>query len=177
MHVVWILLFLLVLALAWVLTLFSMPGNWLIVAAAATFAFLGAADDKPAISWMVVAVLAGLAALGEVIEFAASALGTTRAGGSRRGALLAIGGAVVGSIVGAVVGLPIPVVGSVVGVLLFASLGAMTGAMIGESWKGRTLDESIEVGQAAFWGRLAGTLAKTGIGTVMVLVAGVAAVV
>ena len=176
MHVPWIFLFLLVLALSWGLTLFSLPGNWLIVAAAAIYAYLSTADAQPAISWTVVAVLAGLAALGEVIEFAASAVGTSRAGGSKRGALLAILGAVVGSVVGAVIGLPIPVVGSVVGVLLFASLGAMAGAMVGESCKGRTLDEIIEVGQAAFWGRLAGTLAKTGIGTVMVLVAAVAAV-
>ena len=175
MHFVWSLLFLLVLVLAWGLTLFSLPGNWLIVAAAATYACLTSADAEPAIGWISVAVLAGLAALGEVIEFAASAVGTSRAGGSKRGALLAILGAVVGSVAGALLGLPIPVVGSIVGMLLFASLGAMAGAMVGESWKGRTLDESIEVGRAAFWGRLSGTLAKTGIGTVMVLVAALAA--
>ena len=176
MHILWLLLFLVVLALSWCLTLFSLPGNWLIVAAAAVFAYLTNTNGEPTIDWITVAVLAGLATAGEVLEFSASAFGTSRAGGSKRGALLAIVGAVIGSGVGAVIGLPIPVVGSIVGVLLFASLGAMAGAIVGESWKGRTLDESIEVGQAAFWARLAGTLAKIGIGTAMVLVAALAAV-
>jgi uncharacterized protein YqgC (DUF456 family) len=176
MYLVWLLLLLLVLALSWCLTLFSLPGNWLIVLAAAVYASLTISDGEPEIGWVTVAVLAGLATAGEVLEFAAGAFGTSRAGGSKRGALLAIAGAVIGSGVGAMVGLPIPVVGSIVGVLLFASLGAMTGAIVGESWKGRTLDESIEVGQAAFWARLAGTLAKIGIGTAMVLVAALAAV-
>src|SRR5262245_43829261 len=139
-----ILLFLL-LALGWGLTLFSLPGNWLIVAAAAAYAFLTPDGNEPLIGWTTVAVLAGLATLAEVLEFAAGAVGASRAGGSKRGALLAIVGAVVGSAAGAVIGLPIPVVGSIAGVLLFASLGAMAGAIVGESWKGRTLEESIEI--------------------------------
>ena len=57
---------------------------------------------------------------------------------------------------------------SVVAALLGASLGAMAGAVAGERWKGRTLDESMEVGNAAFWGRLLGTMGKTLLGGVMI---------
>ena len=62
-------------------------------------------------------------------------------------------------------------VGSVVAAVLFAAIGALLGAMLGEQWKGRELGESWQIGQAAFWGRLLGTLAKSLIGLVMVAVA------
>jgi uncharacterized protein len=58
-----------------------------------------------------------------------------------------------------------------VGALFFAGMGATLGAMLGEFWKGRSLDHSWTVGQAAFWGRLLGTLAKVVIGALMVGVA------
>ncbi len=67
-------------------------------------------------------------------------------------------------------------IGSIVAAVLFAGLGAMVGALIGESWKGRGLGESWQVGKAAFWGRLLGTLAKVVVGSVMVVVAVVALV-
>jgi hypothetical protein len=73
------------------------------------------------------------------------------------------------------VGLPIPVIGSLVAAILFAGAGALVGAMLGETWKGRTLAESWKVGQSAFWGRLLGALAKTGIATAMLVIAMVAA--
>ncbi|MBW3599965.1 MAG: DUF456 family protein, partial [Planctomycetes bacterium] len=80
-------------------------------------------------------------------------------------------------VLGAVVGVPIPVIGPIVGALLFASLGAMGGAMLGEHWKGRTMEEGLQVGQAAFWGRLFGTLGKMMCGAVMLVVVVVALVV
>lgn len=158
----------------WCLTMLSMPGNWLIVAAAALFAWLAPAESFD-ISWQIVALLLVLAVVAELLEFAASALGATKAGGSRRGAVLAIGGSVAGALIGAGVGLPIPFVGSLLGAVLFAGVGALAGAMLGETWKGRTLAESWKVGQSAFWGRLLGALAKTGIATAMVVITAVAA--
>ncbi len=94
-----------------------------------------------------------------------------RAGGSRRSAVLALVGSLAGGATGVLVGVPIPLVGPLVAAVLFAGLGALAGAMLGESWKGRSLDQSVRVGKAAFWGRLFGTLAKTLIGAVMVVVA------
>jgi hypothetical protein len=55
---------------------------------------------------------------------------------------------------------PIPVIGSVVAAVLFAGLGAMAGAILGEVSAGQRLDTSWQIGKAAFWGRLAGTLGK-----------------
>lgn len=164
------------LVVGWCMTMLSMPGNWLMVASVALFAWL-APPESFDISWTVVGVLIALAVLAELLELAASALGAKRAGGSRRGAVLAIVGSMVGAIIGAFVGVPIPVVGSLVAAILFAGLGALVGAMLGETWKGRTLAESWKVGQSAFWGRLLGALAKTGIATAMVVITAVAALV
>jgi len=41
---------------------------------------------------------------------------------------------------------------------------------LGEQWSGRSVDDSLQVGQAAFWSRLAGTVAKMVIGCVMLAV-------
>ncbi len=95
----------------------------------------------------------------------------SKAGGSRRSAALALVGSLIGGISGLAIGVPVPVIGSLVAAVLFAALGALAGAMIGESWKGRDLDQSLRVGKAAFWGRVLGTLAKALIGAVMVVVA------
>ena len=46
----------------------------------------------------------------------------------------------------------------------------MVGAFLGESWKGRDFDTSIEIGKAAFIGRILGTVAKVAICTLMVIV-------
>jgi hypothetical protein len=115
-------------------------------------------------------VLAALAVLGELVELAAGAMGVKKAGGSRRGAALAIAGSIVGSVVGIFVGLPIPLVGSLVGAVLFGAGGALVGAMIGERWKGRDLDASFEIAKAAFFGRVLGTVAKMIVSSIMVFV-------
>ncbi len=159
------------LVVGWLLTLFSLPGNWLMVGATALFAALVAPDSLAAIDWATVIALTALAAVGEIVETAAAALGAARHGGSKRAALLAVVGSVVGSLIGAGVGVPIPVVGSVVGAILFAGIGAMVGAVLGEEWKGTAGPQVWRVGQAAFWGRLLGTLGKVTIASVMVVVA------
>ena len=171
------LIMLVVLAAGWLLTVLGLPGNWLIVAATAIFALLVPASWRTDISGLVVVAVVVLAVVGELLEFAAGAMGTSRAGGSKRAAALALVGSMIGAVVGAVVGLPIPVVGSFVAVLLFAAAGATGGAMIGESWKRRTLDEGWEVGKGAFWGRLLGTLGKILVGSVIVAVVALALVV
>ncbi|HJT33207.1 MAG TPA: DUF456 domain-containing protein [Pirellulales bacterium] len=171
----YVLLLLIALATGWVMTLLSMPGNWIMIAATAIYAYFMPDDSRFDISWTTIGILIGLALLAELLELAAGAMGAARAGGSKRGAVLAAVGSMVGALAGAFVGLPIPVVGSVIAAILFAGLGALGGAMLGESWKGRGLEESWKVGQAAFWGRLLGTLAKTTLASVMVAVAMVAA--
>ena len=154
----------------WALNVVGLPGNWLIVAAAALYGLVVAADSRLDISWWGILTLLCLAALGEVIEFAASAFGVKRAGGSRRGAVLAMAGALAGGALGLVLGTPIPLIGSFLGALLFAGLGAAAGAVLGEQWRGQGWDKSLRIGRVAFWARLLGTSGKTVVGAVMVLV-------
>jgi uncharacterized protein YqgC (DUF456 family) len=168
MSMLWAFLLLIILLLGLVLTLLGLPGNWLMVAAVIIYVLLMPERSPVSIGWGVAVALAVLASLGELLEFLAGALGAARAGGSRRGAMLALVGSLVGGIVGLFVGLPIPVVGPIIGAVLLASAGAFTGAVLGEQWKGRTFDDSWRIGEAAFWGRLLGTVAKTAIGAAMV---------
>jgi uncharacterized protein len=162
------LLLVVVLLISWAATLIGMPGNWLIVLAAAVYAYCIPVDSHVAIGWGVVATLVVLAALGEGVELLAGVMGTARVGASRRSAILALLGSFAGAMLGIVIGLPIPLIGSFVATLLFASLGAMAGGMLGERWAGRNIGASWQVGEAAFWGRLAGTLGKVLIGAIMV---------
>src|SRR5689334_15648418 len=105
LYYLWAILFIAACGLAWFTTLFSLPGNWLIVGCAALFAWLLLPDAR-GITWTTVAVLVGLAVLGEVVEFAAGAAGAAKQGASKRGVALAMVGALVGSVAGVAIGLP-----------------------------------------------------------------------
>lgn len=166
-----------VLAAGWVMTLLSLPGNWLMVLVVAIYAWLVPAEWRGDVSWAVVLVVLLLAIVGEILETLAVAVGTSRAGGSRRAALLGLCGSLGGGLIGALVGVPIPVVGPLVGAVLFAAAGAAFGAYVGEAWKGRTADESWKVSQAAFVGRLLGTMAKILAASVIVAIVAGAVVV
>lgn len=155
----------------WGATLFTLPGNWGIVLATALFAAFVHDDAGHGIGWWTVGVIVGLAALAEVLEVAAGAAGAAKHGGSRRGMILAVIGAMLGSLAGAALGSPIPVVGLIIGALGGGSLGAFLGAWLGETWKGRTSDERLAISTAALTGRLLGTFAKLLIGIVLVVIA------
>ena len=161
---------LLLMGTGWVLTVFCLPGNWLMVASVGVYAYLVPNQWRVDIGWIVVAVLLALAVIGEIVESAAVAVGAQRAGGSKRSAFLALFGSVGGGLIGGVLGLPVPLVGPIVAVVIGAALGATGGAMIGEHWKGRSAEQGWEVGKAAFWARLFGTLGKIGVACMMVAV-------
>ena len=141
--------------LGWCLTLVSLPGNWLIVVLSLLFTLLVTTNSGLGLSWSVMAALLVLAIAGEVIEMVAGAAGAARLGASRRSVALSLVGAIVGSFVGMAVGLPIVIVGS---------------AVLGEHWKGRSLEQGVQVGTAAFLGRLLGTAGKLIVATIMTVV-------
>jgi uncharacterized protein YqgC (DUF456 family) len=147
--------FILLVGLGWLLTLFTLPGNWLIGAAAAGYAWLVPDDTRWDLRWSYVGVAVGLAVAGEIVEGLAGAAGVRRLGGSRRSAFLSIIFSVVGAIVGTGA-IPVPIVGTMLG----ACLGAMVGAVLGETWLGADPEAVRRIGWAAFWGRLFGSLAK-----------------
>lgn len=164
----------LALIVGWFLTLLAMPGIWVMVAAAALYAWLGPQSGVTQLTWQTVIVLIVMAAIGEILEFLAGMLGARRAGGSRRAALYAILGSLIGAIGGAAVGIPIPLVGSAIAAVVGGALGAFGGAAYAEHSLGVELHQSVKVGQAAFWGRLLGTGAKTIIASIMAIIAIVA---
>ncbi len=176
-YYLWATLLLLVNLTAWASTLLTLPGNWVILAATAVFAFFYPADSFPAddghgLTWALVAVIAGLAVLGEVIEFAAGAAGAAKQGASRRAVLLALVGTVFGSLLGAVFGsfIPIPLIGTMIGAIGGGAGGAFVGAYLGEWWMGKTSEERLTVSTAAMVGRLLGTFGKLAIGAVMLVI-------
>lgn len=171
MEHLWAALLLILLATGWILTLLGMPGNWLMVAAALGYVLVVPAVSALAMGWTTLVVLLALASIGEVLEFFAGALGVAKAGGSRRGVVFALAGSIAGGVVGLFAGVPVPIIGPLLGAVLLAGAGAFAGAVLGEQWKGRGLDESLKIGQAAFWGRVLGTVAKSAVGTIMVGVA------
>jgi uncharacterized protein YqgC (DUF456 family) len=168
-------LYLLALAIGWVLALVGLGGTWIMVGVSVLYTWLIPAASPFQLGWTAVISLAVLAALGEGIEFLAGALGARKAGGSRRSIVLSLVGSVFGSLLGAVAGsVVLPIIGTLIGAILCAGLGAMGGSILGERWKGKELKASLETGKAAFWGRVLGTVGKTLFGTVMVLVAALA---
>jgi len=172
LYYLWVALLTLALSASWLATFFTLPGNWIMVALCAAFAFfIPEAEYGRGFGWGVVGGLAVLALIGELLELAASALGATKAGGSKRGAALALVGSMIGSLVGAAIGFPVPIIGPLIGVLLGGGAGAAAGALLGEKWKGREFDDSLPVGAAAFWGRILGTVAKSAVGLGMIVVA------
>ncbi len=146
----------------------GLPGNWFIVALAAGGWWLAPETSRIHVALLPLLAITLIAALGELLEFAASALGASRMGGSKRGTLLAIGGSICGAIIGLFFGsiIPIPIVGPVIASLLLGAGGAFTGAVTGERWAGKDWDASFQIGNAAFWGRLLGTVGKAVCGTV-----------
>ena len=166
---VWLTLFIVAIILFWALNLIGLPGNWMIVAIAVLWLFVGPA--KYQFHWAIPVTLTVLAVIAELIEFLASVLGTKKLGGSTRGATLSVVGSIVGGMAGAFIGIPfpIPLVGMVIGSVLFAAGGAWVGASLGEKWIGKSTEESLKIGGAAFVGRLVGTAGKLMIGSTMVV--------
>jgi uncharacterized protein YqgC (DUF456 family) len=98
----------------------------------------------------------GLAALGEVLEFLAAAVGLRRGGGSRRG--------LVGALLGAIAGVfltPLFAFVPVLGLLLGVLLGTFVGALLGElSHERRSVRVALRPALWAALGRLLGTTGK-----------------
>ncbi len=163
----------LLLLTSWVTNVLGIPGNWINLALIGLWMFLARDTEVMGYTWIALIAMIVVAVLGEIIEFAAGALGTSAVGGSKRSGVLSLVGSMIGGVVGMFVGLPIPIpiIASVISALLFACGGALAGAALGEYWAEGKWDTSLKVGHAAFWARLIGTVAKTFCGAVIVAVA------
>ncbi|MCC6508392.1 MAG: DUF456 domain-containing protein [Pirellulaceae bacterium] len=155
---------------AWCGSVLGLPGNWLIVALAAGAWYLAEPGTPLTIGPGVLLTLVLLAATGETLEFLAGALGVKKLGGSRRSTWLAVLGSLAGAVLGFVVGSGIPVVGNVLMSLLGSALGAFGGALYGERTAGSDWEPALQIGGAAFIGRLLGTASKLLCGAMMLII-------
>jgi len=137
-------------------------GNWVIFGAVG---IVWAATGFEHFGVWPLAVLAGLAVLGEVLETAAAGYGAARFGGNRRAAVAACVGCVLGAIAGT---LWFPVVGTLAGACLGAFAGAVAHEYLNEQKETR---QALWTGLGAALGKVAGLFAKVLVGLVMLLVA------
>jgi uncharacterized protein YqgC (DUF456 family) len=167
-YYLWALLLFAMNVAAWSSNIFTLPGNWLIIAFTASFAWLLPSDERANVSWMCVFGLIVLAIIGEVIEFFASAAGAAKHGASKRAVVLSLAGSLVGSFAGVFLGAIIPIVGSAIGAIAFGAVGAFAGGYWGEQWRGNQHEQRVAVAQGALMGRLFGTFGKLFVGAIMV---------
>lgn len=118
-----------------------LPGTALVLAGIVLAAWI---DDFTRIGGVTLAVVALLAVLSWVLEFAAGLMGAGRVGASRQ----ALAGAAIGTVVGLFLGL--------VGVLFMPLVGAAAGEYLAR----RDQQRALHVGLAAWLGILVGLVAK-----------------
>src|SRR5215210_6988145 len=100
---------------------FGLPGLWLIVLGVLGYGWL---TDFQTMSATFLALVIGLALVGEIVEGWIGFRFAQRYGGSKRAGW----GALIGGLIGVVVGVPLPIVGSVIG----GFVGAFAGAAVFE---------------------------------------------
>lgn len=138
-----------------VFVVLTLPGIWLMVAVSALCLWW----QPELITWKAVLTLGILALIAEAVEFFASAAGSKKFGGSKRGALGSIVGTILGAIAGTVM-IPIPIMGTILGGILGAGLGAMIveRAIVQQTWT-----DSMKSGGGAAAGRAVSIFVKLGL--------------
>jgi uncharacterized protein len=134
----------------------GLPGLWVMAGGFLAYGWLTAFRSVSVAS---IAIVIGLAFLGEIVEGWLGFRLARRYGGSSRAGW----GALVGGLVGAGVGVPVPVVGSVIG----AFVGSFAGAAVFEFVGSRRANVAIGAGWGAVLGRAAAAAAKIGLGLVI----------
>jgi uncharacterized protein YqgC (DUF456 family) len=163
-HTIALLVLALCLVVGLVLVPLGLPGLW--VMAAGVLAYGGLTEFR-SVGVATIAVVLGLAFLGEILEWWIGFGLARRYGGSRRAGW----GALLGAIVGAVVGVPVPIVGSVIG----AFVGSFGGAALFEYSLSGTAATAVRAGWGAMLGRAVAAGAKVAIGVVIAVIGTVAA--
>jgi uncharacterized protein YqgC (DUF456 family) len=134
----------------------GLPGLWVMVLGVLGYGWL---TDFKSVGIATIAIVLGLAFVGEIAESLIGFRFAKRYGGSSRAGW----GALLGGIVGAVLGVPVPILGSVIG----AFVGSFFGAVLFEytrTWKTRT---AMGAGWGAVLGRAAAAAAKIALGVVI----------
>jgi uncharacterized protein len=143
----------------------GLPGLWVMVLGVIGYGWL---TGFHAVGVATIAIVVGLALVGEIIEWWLGFWFAERYGGSRRAGW----GALVGGIVGAVVGAPVPVIGSVIG----AFLGSFAGAALFEYTRLRSPGVALRAGWGAVLGRAAASALKMALGLAIAVIGVFAAI-
>jgi uncharacterized protein YqgC (DUF456 family) len=162
LHLLLYILLFLSLVAGLVILVVNLPGLWVMVLATAVYSVLYRPIlTHPTIG--VILVLLAMAAAAEIVDFFAAGAGAKRAGGTSRG----LWGAIIGSIAGAIVGsIMLPLILTLVGVCV----GTFIGAFIGELSGGMAFGQATRISTYATLGRLAGTVGKMIIGSIMLVI-------
>jgi uncharacterized protein YqgC (DUF456 family) len=141
-----------------VLVAFTLPGLWLMTAAAAGYAAL---THFNFVGKYTLIVLLALSLIAEVIDFGWGGVAAKQAGGGRPSVYGGLAGGILGGIFFTFI--PIPIISTIVGICLGSFIGAAAMEML---W-GRETVHSLQIGLGAAKGKLLGIVAKMVFGGVM----------
>ncbi|HSV14951.1 MAG TPA: DUF456 domain-containing protein [Tepidisphaeraceae bacterium] len=145
------------------LAAFTLPGLWLMLAAAAGYAFL---THGQYLSYKTLIALLVLAAIAEIAEFVLGGAGAKKAGASKWG----IVGGLVGAILGGLFLTGVIPIFAPLSTIIGICLGSFAGAFGIELALGRPIMQSVNIGYGAAKGRLLGIANKVAVGVVMFLI-------
>ena len=137
----------------------GLPGLWVMVGGILTYGWLTGFRN---VGIATIAIVLGLAFLGEIIENWIGFRYAKRYGGSTRSGW----GALIGGLVGAGVGVPVAIIGSVIG----AFIGSFLGAAVFEYSYSRHTGVATRAAWGAVVGRAAGAAIKIALGLIIALV-------
>jgi len=137
----------------------GLPGLWVMVAGILAYGWL---TGFHSVGVAMIAIVLGIAFLGEIIDNWLGFRYAKRYGGSTRSGW----GALVGGVVGAIIGVPVAVIGSVIG----AFLGSFIGAALFEYTYSRHTGVAARAGWGAVMGRIAAAAVKIALGVVIAII-------
>jgi uncharacterized protein YqgC (DUF456 family) len=143
-----------------VLVAFTLPGLWLMTAAAGGYAAL---THFKYVGPYTLTTLLGLSLIAEIIDFAWGGVAAKQAGGGKPSVIGGVIGGILGGIFLSII--PIPIVSTIVGVCV----GAFIGAAVLEMLYGRETAHSLQIGLGAAKGKFLGIVAKFVFGGIMFL--------
>ncbi len=150
--------FMFVLGIVLLLSVFGLPGNWIMLGLVAVYHFVLPVESPLGVGYWAIAL--GVAVLGEVLEFLLQVKQAKKYGSSTTGTV----GGVIGALVLAVMMAPLFFgIGAFVGALL----GAFLGCFLFELLRGQDARAAAQAAKGAMFGRFLGTVCKLACGVVI----------
>jgi uncharacterized protein len=137
----------------------GLPGLWVMVGGILAYGWL---THSHSVGVATIAIVLGIAFLGEIIDNWLGFRFAKRYGGSTRSGW----GALLGGLVGAGIGVPVAVIGSVIG----AFIGSFVGAVLFEYSYSRHAGVATRAGWGAVLGRVAAAAVKIALGLVIAVI-------